>query len=597
MGWLLAFIFASLTGVLGLFLFIQWSERRNAGRQLLAATERIRELEKKSADAERLKQERDAIAQSFLLFRGHLKSIEHAKQEHQRILSEAKAYAEKFNAQAAAVKAKLEERQRLVEETAKAREAELASLLAERHRACDASTAAVLAQVEQRRQLVEETAKAREAELARQHAEQHRLVDEQLQQWEADARRRNAEFNGRVAEQQQRYEEETKRLEAEIAGLRAEHQQLTDESNLRHLGFYEQRYNFTSSVTYQNALDANLAKQKEMVKSKSAATCNTQWALGGSVAEGKKHTDKLLSLMLRAFNGECESAISRLRATNYQAIEDRISRVFTAVNKLGAVQACELSPQYLELKVDELRLSYEHALKVQAEREQQRELKEQMRQEAIAARELEKAMQEAEAEEHRGQVALERARQELARAAQEQQSVERQAELEAKLKEMEQQLEDAHAARERAISRAQQTKSGHVYVISNIGSFGEGIYKIGMTRRLDPMDRIWELSDASVPFDFDVHAVIYTDDAPGLESELHKSFGDRRLNLVNDRKEFFHATIEEIAEVVRERCGDIELTLVAEGSEFFQSEARRQSQGLPLIVSRYTGNSFAGSQA
>jgi hypothetical protein len=556
MGWLLAFIFASLSGVLGLFLFIQWSERRTAARQLAAATERLQELEKRDADTTKWKQERDALAQSFLLLRGQLKSIEHAKQEHQRIVAESKAFAEKFNAQVASAKAKLDERQRLVEETAR----------------------------------------AREAELARQHAEQLRLVDEQLKQLEADATRRCADFNSQVADQQHRYEEETKRLEAEIAGLRLEHQQLTDESNLRHLGFYEPRYNYTSSVAYQNALDANLAKQKEMVKSKSAATCSMQWALGGSVAEGKKHTDKLLSLMLRAFNGECDSAISRLRATNYQAIEDRISRAFTAINKLGAVQACELSPQYLELKIDELRLSHEHAMKVQAEREQQRELKEQMRQEAIAARELEKAMQEAEAEEHRRQVALERARQELARATQEQQSTERQAELEAKLKEMEQQLEDAHAAKERAISRAQQTKSGHVYVISNVGSFGDGIYKIGMTRRLDPMDRIWELSDASVPFDFDVHAIIFTDDAPGLENELHKRFGDRRLNLVNERKEFFHATIDEIAEIVRERCGDIELTLMAEASEFFQSEAQRQARGLPLLAYRHAGSSLAGSQ-
>jgi multidrug efflux pump subunit AcrA (membrane-fusion protein) len=322
-----------------------------------------------------------------------------------------------------------------------------------------------------------------------------------------------------------------------------------------------------------------------------------QWTIGGSATEGRKHTDKLLSLMLRAFNGECDSAISRLRATNYQPIEDRISRAFAAINKLGAVQACELSAQYLELKIEELRLSHEHALKVQAEREQQRELKEQMRQEAIAARELEKAMQEAEAEEHRREVALEQARQELARAAQEQQSAERQAELEAKLKEMEQQLEEAHAAKERAISRAQQTKSGHVYVISNVGAFGENVFKIGMTRRPDPMDRIWELSDASVPFDFDVHALILTDDAPGLENELHKRFGDRRLNLVNERKEFFHATIDEIAEVVRERCGDIELTLMAEASEFFQSEAQRQARGLPLLANRHSSASFAGSQA
>ena len=596
MGWLIAFIFASLSGVLGLFLFIQWSERRNAAKQLRTAAERLQELEKRDADTTKLKQERDALAQSFLLLRGQLKSIEHARQEHRRIVAESKAFAEKFNAQAAAVKVKLEERQRAVEESARAREAELTSRLAEQQRDFDANTAAVLSQLEQRRQLVEESAKAREAELARQHAEQRRLVDEQLKQLEADATRRCADLNSQITDQQRRYEDETKRLDAEIAGLRVEHQQLTDEANLRHLGFYDPRYNYTSSVAYQNALDANLAKQKELVKGKAAATCSTQWALGGSVAEGKKHTDKLLSLMLRAFNGECDSAISRLRATNYQSIEDRISRAFTAINKLGAVQACELSPQYLELKIDELRLSHEHALKVQAEREQQRELKEQMRQEAIAARELEKAMQEAEAEEHRRQAALERARQELARAAQEQQSAERQAELEAKLKEMEQQLEDAHAASERAISRAQQTKSGHVYVISNIGAFGEGIYKIGMTRRLDPMDRIWELSDASVPFDFDVHAIIFTDDAPGLENELHKRFGDRRLNLVNERKEFFHATIDEIAEIVRERCGDIELTLMAEASEFFQSEAQRQARGLPLLASRHAGSSLAGSQ-
>ena len=549
MGWLLAFIFASLSGVLGLFLFIQWSERRNAARQLATATERLQELEKRDADATKLKQERDAIAQSFLLLRGQLKSIEHAKQEHQRIVTESKAFAEKFNAQAAAAKAKLEERQRFIEETAT----------------------------------------AREAELARQHAER-------LKQLQEEVTERQTEVVGQIAKQQRLYREETERLEAEIADLRAEHQQLSDESNLRHLGFYEPRYNYTSSVAYQNALDANLAKQKEMVKSKSAATCSTQWALGGSVAEGKKHTDKLLSLMLRAFNGECDSAISRLRATNYQAIEDRISRAFTAINKLGAVQACELSSQYLELKIEEFRLSHEHALKVQAEREQQRELKEQMRQEAIAARELEKATQEAEAEEHRRQVALERARQELARAAQEQQSAERQAELEAKLKEMEQQLEEAHAAKERAISRAQQTKSGHVYVISNVGAFGDNVFKIGMTRRPDPMDRIWELSDASVPFDFDVHALILTDDAPGLENELHKRFADRRLNLVNERKEFFHATIDEIAEIVRERCGDIELTLIAEASEFFQSEAQRQSRGLPLLANRHAGSSLAGSQ-
>jgi hypothetical protein len=180
--------------------------------------------------------------------------------------------------------------------------------------------------------------------------------------------------------------------------------------------------------------------------------------------------------------------------------------------------------------------------------------------------------------------------------------------------ELEQLVAEAHTNKERAISRAQQTRSGHVYVISNLGSFGTNVYKIGMTRRLDPMDRVWELSDASVPFDFDVHAIIYTDDAPGLENELHRRFTTRRVNMVNERKEFFHATIDEIAEVVRERCGDIELTLAAEAAEFLQSAAYwRENSGngilprlfepvMPLIaqspsIPQQTGQLIAESSA
>jgi hypothetical protein len=153
--------------------------------------------------------------------------------------------------------------------------------------------------------------------------------------------------------------------------------------------------------------------------------------------------------------------------------------------------------------------------------------------------------------------------------------------------ELEAMVAEAHAAKERAISRAQQTRSGHVYVISNIGSFGTNVYKIGMTRRLDPMDRIWELSDASVPFDFDVHAIIYTEDAPGLENELHQRFAERRINMVNQKKEFFCVSIDDIAQVVRERCGDIELTLVAEAAEFIQSEAFRRDNGNAIGAHRH----------
>ena len=126
---------------------------------------------------------------------------------------------------------------------------------------------------------------------------------------------------------------------------------------------------------------------------------------------------------------------------------------------------------------------------------------------------------------------------------------------------------------ERAISQAQLTRTGHVYVISNIGSFGEDVYKVGMTRRLVPQDRIDELGDASVPFEFDVHAIIRTQDAPKLESELHRTFANRRVNRINERKEFFRVSLEEIAEAVRKHHGDFELTRIAEAAEYRKSLA------------------------
>lgn len=134
-------------------------------------------------------------------------------------------------------------------------------------------------------------------------------------------------------------------------------------------------------------------------------------------------------------------------------------------------------------------------------------------------------------------------------------------------------------------------------MISNIGAFGENIYKIGMTRRKEPEDRVSELSGAAVPFDFDIHALIRTDDAPALEAELHRRFTDRRVNVINERKEFFHVTMDEIATVVRERCGDIELTLVAEAAEFYQSEACRKAKQMPLLSQRPWCTSLAEDNA
>lgn len=396
-------------------------------------------------------------------------------------------------------------------------------------------------------------------------------------------------FNAQLAAAKAKYsstkqqqEHELQALEAVLIPLRAEHQALSEEAALLEMGYYKSHFGYATSQRYKKAIDENYEQQRKMLTGKSAATCTMQWTIDGSVEKGKKQTDKTLSLMLRAFNGECDSAVAKVKATNYQTMENRITKSFEAINKLGSVQGCQIADEYMRLRLEELRLEYEHALKVQAEREEQRAIKEEMRQQALAEKELERAQQEAEREERQYQAALDKARSEFERA-----SSAKQEEMKSRLSELEQLLAEAHANKERAISRAQQTRSGHVYVISNLGSFGTNVYKIGMTRRLDPMDRVWELSDASVPFDFDVHAIIYTDDAPSLENELHQRFARRRVNMVNQRKEFFHVTIDEIAEVVRERCGDIELTLAAEAAEFLQSEAYRRENKADGLLPRF----------
>ena len=391
-------------------------------------------------------------------------------------------------------------------------------------------------------------------------------------------------------EEKERVEADVKGLTAEreslaskVVGLRREYRHLTDEVTLAETGFYECRYHHDTSAAFKTALAANQKRQKEMLKGNSAALCTGQ--IGVTKAE-REQVDKLLSLMLRAFNGECDAAVAKVRYNNYEQLRNRVERAFVTINKLGGLQGCEVAKWFLMLKVEELQLTCEHAMKFQAEKEEQREIKEQMRQDALVARDRERATQEALDEERRRWIDVEKARRDFEAARAEQKSAEEQESLRQRVSELEGKLAEATAEKERAVSQAQLTRSGHVYVISNLGSFGENVYKIGMTRRLDPMDRVSELGDASVPFAFDVHAIISSKDAPALEAALHAKFSDRRLNLINRRKEFFHVTIQEIVEVVREQCGDIRLTEVAQADEFAQSEAMRRAVGRPLLSTR-----------
>ena len=305
-----------------------------------------------------------------------------------------------------------------------------------------------------------------------------------------------------------------------------------------------------------------------MIKDEKATYCSTEWTVGNSKVEGRKMTKQNSKLMLRAFNGECDSAIAKVSWNNMTKMEARIEKAYEAINKMGETNKIIVTKEYFKLKMDELRLAFEYQEKLEQEREEQRQIKEQMREEEKARRELEKAQKEAEEEEKRYQKALEEAEKKLADASGKELDV-----LNEKIALLHRQLEEAQRVKERAISQAQLTKSGHVYIISNIGSFGEEVYKIGMTRRLEPMDRVKELGDASVPFEFDVHAMIYSEDAPGLQTKLQQLFNFNRVNRVNERKEFFRVTLDEIEKAVLANFGEFHLTKLAEAREYRETLA------------------------
>jgi hypothetical protein len=380
-------------------------------------------------------------------------------------------------------------------------------------------------------------------------------------------------------EHQRRGEFELETVRSKIARLYADLKALEEVADLQSFGFYKPRYNFNSSVKYQSALEQIREQQKKMIKEKKAAVGLVEWYVNGSATEGRKQINQTLKLILRAFNGECDAAIAKVKYNNVGVMETRIRKAYDAISNLVAVQQCRITTQYLTLKLQELFLVHEYQEKVQEEKEEQRRIREQMREEEIAQRELEKARLDAEREEKRYEESLRKAREEVALAV-----GAKQQKLLGQIETLQRMLEEAHANKERAIARAQMTRSGHVYVISNVGSFGEHVYKIGMTRRLDPMDRIRELGDASVPFQFDVHAIIFSEDAPGLENRLHKLFDHRRINRVNARKEFFRVTIEEIADVVRQHHGEIEMTLAAEAVEYRKTLALIQETEVSTLL-------------
>ncbi|MGL5967790.1 MAG: DUF4041 domain-containing protein [Kluyvera sp.] len=311
---------------------------------------------------------------------------------------------------------------------------------------------------------------------------------------------------------------------------------------------------------------------KSLIKTSKAASCDY-------VEPNRRNT--AIKFVLDAFNGKVDSTLSKIKHNNYGKLSQEIKDAFELVNFNGsAFRSARITDIYLQARLNELKWGVAVNEIMLEEKEEQRRIKEQLREEERARREYEKAIKDAEKEEKAIQQAIAKATKELMIAGEEQRI-----DLEQKLAELQIKYEEAEAKNQRAISMAQQTRSGHVYVISNIGSFGENVYKIGMTRRLEPLDRVRELGDASVPFSFDVHAMIYSEDAPSLEKHLHKVFFDKQVNKVNSRKEFFNVGIKDIKSSIKEMNIDAHWTMFAEAKEYRESLAIENEKTSSSIVS------------
>ena len=318
------------------------------------------------------------------------------------------------------------------------------------------------------------------------------------------------------------------------------------------------------------------ARTKAMIKEGTAAKCDY-------VEDYRRKT--AVAFVIDAFNGKTDSTLARVKTDNLGKLQQEIEDAFALVNLNGqAFRNARITPAYRDARLEELRWAVALVVLREKEREEQRAIRERIREEEKARREYEKAMREAARDEERVQAAMEKARAELARASEEQK-----AQYEAQLAALQEKLTEAEARSQRALSMAQQTRSGHVYVISNVGSFGEDVFKIGMTRRLEPLDRVRELGDASVPFAFDVHAMIYSEDAPTLENALHRKFNELRLNKVNPRKEFFRVNLGDIRAATQEMGLTAQFTMLAQAQEYRESlamanlpkeELERRMQGL-----------------
>lgn len=378
----------------------------------------------------------------------------------------------------------------------------------------------------------------------------------------------------KIAELEKKYEKlqkECNRTEQIVQSLKNEAVFFEDTIIFQDFGLYTPRYDFVNAEAYKLQLDKIRTDQKTMIKNDSAITGAKNWTVDGSQSKGLKMVNDMKKLFLRAFNSDCEDVITKVKYSNYEMSVKKIRQSAESIEKLGKTMGLMITSKYINSKIDELHLAFEYRLKVQEEKEAQKEARAEMREAAKLQKEIEAQRKKIEKEQTHYQTAYDKLLKQLSNNPDDADLLHKKAELEQNLAEIEKAIKDVDY-------REANQRAGYVYVISNIGAFGENVYKIGMTRRLDPQERIDELGDASVPFNFDVHAMIFSDDAPALENALHKAFENKKLNMVNQRREFFNVTLEEIKEVVKKNFDQtVEFIDVADAEQYRVSQKMKES--------------------
>ncbi|WP_253905022.1 DUF4041 domain-containing protein [Arthrobacter sp. H14] len=354
-------------------------------------------------------------------------------------------------------------------------------------------------------------------------------------------------------------------LEAENASLRhqlseanaasGQYVELDDGKVLQEVGIYRYHHPLENATAFRDRLEKIESQVAELVKASRAIVKSNLFTFDNSLAKGRRMSDDLAKLMLRAYNAEADNSIRSLRVGNVATAKRRLEASRAAIAKLGSLMEMHISDEFHQLRLQEIELTADWLMKKQEEKEAEREERARLREEKRVEREL--AEDRARLDKERSHIlnALEAIRA----------SGKADSDLELRL-----------VAIDEAITqndfRTANIRAGYIYVISNRGAFGEDVVKIGLTRRLEPAERVSELSGAAVPFRFDIHTLFFSEDAVTLENELHKHFAARALNRANSRKEFFFASPAEVREVLTEKVGNLlEFREHAESTEYLQS--------------------------